>query len=60
MVLMTVYTFHFIRALFIRVVQVFFTALRTCLLSSKDFAVMSIYLTFEAPQGSWDILFDPL
>ena len=41
-------------------VQILFTALGTCLLSSAGFHVVSIFLVFEAPQESWDIHLNPL
>ena len=31
-----------------------------CVLSPTGFLVVSIFLVFEALQGSWDVLFDPL
>ena len=39
---------------------VFFTAFGTCISSSTDFLVVFIFLAFEAPQGSRDVLFDSL
>ena len=41
-------------------VQVLFNTLGTCLSSSASFPVVSIFFMFEVPQGTWDILFNPL
>ena len=41
-------------------VWVLFTRFGTCLPSSTGFPVVSNFLTFEVPQGSWDILLNSL
>ena len=50
MLLSAVCTCNFFQAIFLHMVQVLFT---TCLSSSKSFSMVSIFLAFEAPQGSW-------
>ena len=55
MILLTVCTSNFLLAIFLQVVRVLFTEFGTCLLSFTGFPVVSIFLTFEAPQGSWDV-----
>ena len=42
------------------VFSVLFIALGTRLPSSTSFPMVSIFLAFEAPQGCWEILFNPL
>ena len=42
------------------IVRVLFTAFGTCLSSSTGFPVVSRFLIFEAPQGSWDVLLNSL
>ena len=59
-ILTAVCVFYFIRALFVCMVRILFTALGTCRSSSANFPVVSLFLTFEAPHEGWDILFDPL
>ena len=41
-------------------VWVLFIAFGTCVLSSTGFPMVSTFLAFEAPHGSWNILFDSL
>ena len=41
-------------------VQVLFITFRICLSSSTGFSVVSIFLAFEAPQESWDVLLNSL
>ena len=60
MVLSTVCTRNFFQAIFLRVVRVLFTAFDTCMSSSTGFPVVSIFLAFEAPRGSGDVLFNSL
>ena len=56
MILSAVCTSNFFQAIFLHVVRVHFIGFRTCLLSSTGFHVVSIFLAFETPQGSWNIL----
>ena len=56
MILLAVCTSNFFQAIFLHVVQV----LCTCLSSSTDFPVVSIFLAFEAPQENWDVLLNSL
>ena len=56
MILFAVYTSNFFLAIFLCMVRVLFTAFGTCLSSSTGFSVVSKFLTFEIPQGSWDVL----
>ena len=51
---------HFLCANFLHVVWVLFVALYICLSSSVDLSLVSVFWAFNAPQGSWDILFNPL
>ena len=51
MVRSTVWTFHFVWALFLHVVRVFFAALFTCPSSSASFPMVSIFLSYEMSQG---------
>ena len=60
MILSAVCISNFFQAIFLHVVGVLFPAFGTCMSSSTDFPVVSIFLAFEAPQGSWDILLDSL
>ena len=48
----------FFYAIFLHLVRVLFTALGTCLFSPTSFSVVFIFLTFQAPKGCWDILFN--
>ena len=57
-ILLAVCTSNFFQAIFLCMVQVLFTTFGTCLSFSTGFPVVSKFLTFEAPQGSWDILLD--
>ena len=50
----------FFKQSFLQVFSVLFTAFGTCMSSSTAFPVVSIFLAFEAPQGSWDVLLDSL
>ena len=56
MILLAVCTSNFFHAIFLCMVRVLFTAFGTCLSSSTGLPVVSKFLTFEAPQGSWDVL----
>ena len=58
-ILSAVCTSSFLQAIFLHMVWDFFIAFGTCMSTSKGFLVESIFLAFEAPQGSWDALFDP-
>ena len=60
MILLAVCTCNFFQAIFLCMVRVLFTAFGTCLSSSTSFPVVPKFLTFEAPQGSWDVLFNSL
>ena len=60
MTLSAVCTSNFLQAIFLHVVQVLFTAFGTCVSSSTGFPVASIFLTFEASQGRWDVLLNSL
>ena len=60
MALSTVRTTNFLQAIFLLLVWVLFTVFGTCRQSSTDFIVVSIFLTFEATQGCWDVLLNPL
>ena len=60
MILSAVYTCNFFQAIFLHVLCVLFNAFGTCLSSSTGFPVVSIFLAFEAPQGSWDVLLNSL
>ena len=57
---LAVCTSNFFQAIFLHVVSVLFTSFGTCLSSSTGFPMMSIFLAFEAPQGSWDVLLNSL
>ena len=58
MIISAVCTSNFFQAIFLRMVRVLFPAFGTCLSSSTGFSVVSIFLAFEAPQESWDVLLD--
>ena len=60
MVMSGVWTTDFLWAIFLHMVRVLFTTLCTCLSSSASISVVSIFLTSEATQGCWDVLFNPL
>ena len=60
MLLSAVCTGYFFHTIILNVVRVLFTAFGTCLSSSTGFAVVSIFLAFEALQGSWDVLLNSL
>ena len=60
MILWAVCTSNFFQAIFLCMVRVFFIAFGTCLSSSTGFPVVSRFLTFEAPERSWDILLNSL
>ena len=60
MILLAVCTSNFFQAIFICMVRVLFTSFGTCLSSSTGFPGVSKFLTFEAPQGSWDALLNSL
>ena len=60
MILLTVCTCNFFQAIFLSVVRVLFTTFGTYLSSTTGFPVMSKFLTFETPQGSWDVLLNSL
>ena len=47
-------------AIFLCMDRVLFTAFGTYLSPSTGFPVVSKFLTFEAPQGSWDVLLNSL
>ena len=51
-------TSNFFHAIFLYVVQVFFTAFGTCVSPSIGFSVVSTFFVFEALLGSWDVLLD--
>ena len=57
-ILSAIHTFRFHQAIFLHMVRVLFTAFGTCVSSSIGFSVVSILLAFEAPQWSWDVLFN--
>ena len=59
-ILLAVCTSSFHQVFFLHGFLVFPPAFGTCVLSSTSFPVMSIFLTFEGPQASRDVLFDPL
>ena len=56
MILLAVCTSNFFHSIFLCMARVLFTAFSTCLSPSTGFPVVSKFLTFKAPQGSWDIL----
>ena len=60
MILLAVCTSNFFQAIFLCMVRVLFTTFGICLSSSTGFPVVSKFLTFEAPQGSWDVLLNSL
>ena len=60
MILLAVCTSTLLQAIFLHMVRVLFTTFRTCLWSSIGFPVLFIFLAFEAPQESWDILLNSL
>ena len=60
MILSAICTSNFFQAIFLHVAWVLFTTFRTCLSSSTGFSEVSIFLAFEAPQGSWDIMLNSL
>ena len=50
----------FFQAIFLHMVWILFATFGTCLSSSIGFPVVSIFLAFEAPQGSWNVLLNSL
>ena len=60
MIVLAVCTSNFFYTIFLCMVLVLFTAFGACLSSSTGFPVVSKFLIFEAPQGSWDILLNSL
>ena len=60
MILSAVCTCDFFHAIFLHEVRVLFPVFRTCLSSSTGFSVVSIFLAFKVPQGSWDVLLNSL
>ena len=60
MVLFAIWTSNWFWAFLFFVIWFFFPSLFTCLFSFVSVPVVSKFLTFEAPQGSWDVLFQPL
>ena len=60
MILSAVCTSNLLQEIFLQVVQILFPTFGTCLSSSTAFPVVFIFLAFEAPQGYWDVMLDPL
>ena len=58
--ILAVCTLNLFKALFLQVVRVLFTTFVTCMSSSTDFPVVSIFLAFEAPQWCWNTLLNSL
>ena len=52
--------FNFFQAIILYMVWVLFTTFGACLSSSTRLSVMSIFLAFKAPQGSWNVLLNSL
>ena len=60
MILSAVCTCNFFQEILLHVFRVLFTAFRKCLSSSTGFLVVIIFLAFEAPQGSCDVLLNSI
>ena len=60
MILSPVCISNFLQAIFLHVFRALFTAFGTCVSFSKSFPVVFIFLAFEAPQGQWNVLLNPL
>ena len=60
MILSAVCTFNFLQTIFLHTVWLLFTTFGTCVLTFTGFLVVSIFLTFEAPQGHWNVLLSSL
>ena len=60
MILSAVCTSNLLQAIFLQVVLVLFTAFGTYQSFSTGFSMVSIFLSFKAPQWCWDILLNSL